>query len=44
MVLAAVFVVGAVADAILGHKTSAIVSAVLALAVFDRSRPRRSKK
>jgi hypothetical protein len=42
-VLAAVFLVGAVIDAALGHKTSAIVSAVLALAIFVRARSRQSR-
>jgi hypothetical protein len=43
LVLAAVFAVGAVIDAILGHRTSAIVSAVLAVAIFERSLPRQPR-
>jgi hypothetical protein len=43
LVLAAVFLVGAVVDAALGHRTSAIISAVLAFAVYMRARPRRPR-
>ncbi len=41
-ILAVVFAIGAVVDALLGHRTSAIVSAVLAAAVFMRDRARQS--
>jgi hypothetical protein len=42
LVLAVVFAVGAVVDAVLGHRTSAIVSGVLAVAVLMRSRSRKA--
>lgn len=41
-VLIAVFAVGAVIDAILGHRTAAIISAALAVAVYMRDRARQS--
>jgi hypothetical protein len=41
-VLMAVFAVGAVVDALLGHRTAAIISAVLAVAVYMRDRARQS--
>jgi hypothetical protein len=43
LVLAAVFAIGAVIDAALGHETSAIVSGVLALAVVWRTWSRQSR-
>lgn len=41
-ILIAVFAAGAVVDAILGHRTAAIISAVLAVAVYMRDRARQS--
>ncbi len=43
MVLAAVFAAGAAVDAVLGHRTSAIVSAALAVVIARRAWPRRSE-
>jgi hypothetical protein len=43
MVLAAVFAAGAAVDAVLGHRTSAIVSAALAVVIVRRAWPRRSE-
>lgn len=40
-ILATVFAIGAVVDAVLGHRTPAIVSAVLVVAVLARYRARR---
>jgi hypothetical protein len=40
-ILAAVFAIGAVVDAVLGHRTPAVVSAVLVVAVPARWRSRR---
>jgi len=39
VVLVAVFAVGAVVDALLGHRTSAIVSGVLAIGILTRVLP-----
>jgi hypothetical protein len=41
--LAAVFAIGAAVDAALGHSTSAVLSAVFAVAVLLRARPRGSR-
>jgi hypothetical protein len=43
LVLAAVFAIGAVVDAVLGHTTSALISGALAIIVFTRARPRQSR-
>jgi hypothetical protein len=43
LVLAAVFAIGAVVDAVLGHRTGAIISGALAIAIFARARPRQSR-
>jgi hypothetical protein len=43
LVLAAVFAVGAVTDAALGHSTSAIASAAIAVAALASARQRRSQ-
>jgi hypothetical protein len=40
-ILAAVFAIGAVVDAVLGHRTPAIVSGVLVVALYARWRSRR---
>jgi hypothetical protein len=42
-VLAAVFAVGAVVDAVLGHRVAALVSAALAVAIVGRVPARRSR-
>jgi hypothetical protein len=42
-VLAVVFTVGAVVDALLGHWTPAIISAVLAVAILERDRSRHAR-
>ncbi len=39
-ILAGVFAIGAVVDAVLGHRTPAVVSAVLVVAVLARWRSR----
>jgi hypothetical protein len=43
LALAALFAIGAVVDAVAGHRTSAILSGALAVAVFARARPRQSR-